>query len=67
MGPKLHVARLVERLPAMHDVLSSMLRIQYTEHGDSHLKSQASGGRNEQTLISKSLSATRQVETSMGS
>lgn len=55
MGPKLRVARLVERLPAMHEVLSSMLRIQYTEHGDSHLEPQASGGRNERTVISKLL------------
>lgn len=67
MGPKLRVVWLVERLPAMHDFLSSMLRIQYTEHGDSHLESQALGGRNERTLISKSLSATRQVEASVGS
>lgn len=67
MGPKLRVARLVKRLPAMNEVLSSKLRIRYTEHGDSHLESQALGGRNERTLISKSLSTIRQVEVSMGS
>lgn len=67
MGPKLCVAWLVKRLPAMNEVLSSKLRIRYTEHGNLHLESQALGGRNERTLISKSLSTIRRVEASMGS